>query len=170
MCTCMGTRHDRIYASDGFFVIELEFYFRYFDFFSTLQKNKTMPNNDTNWTTVSGKTKTKGNTSSNTKSTVAPVLPTAEVKSRLKLKTLHANWSFILAIKLSDSAFSSMKDRIVDENDENRSTDVKSQKPVSNNDKTAATKPTKPAKTNTNAVSLKQCLQNVNQNFFFFFH
>jgi len=63
-----------------------------------------------------------------------------------------------------------MKDRIVDENDENRSTDVKSQKPVSNTDKTTATKPTKPAKTNTNAVSLKQCLQNVNQNFFFFFH
>lgn len=87
----MVTRHDRIYASDGSFVIQLEFYFRYFNLFSTLQKKKTMPNNDTNWTTVPGKTKTKGNTSSNTKSTVAPVLPTAEVKSRFKLKTLDAN-------------------------------------------------------------------------------
>lgn len=61
-----------------------------------------------------------------------------------------------------------MKDRIVDENDENRSTDVKTQKTVSNTDKTTATKPTKPAKTNVNAVSLKQCLQNVNKTSFFF--
>jgi len=39
-----------------------------------------MPNNETNWTTVSGKTKAKAAPSS-TKSSAAPVLPKAEVKS-----------------------------------------------------------------------------------------
>jgi hypothetical protein len=38
-----------------------------------------MPNNETNWTTVSGKTKAKAAPSS--KSSAAPVLPKAEIKS-----------------------------------------------------------------------------------------
>jgi hypothetical protein len=41
-----------------------------------------MPNNDANWTTVSGKTKAKTGPTS-TKSTAAPIIPKVEVKSIL---------------------------------------------------------------------------------------
>lgn len=74
-----------------------------------------------------------------------------------------------LAIKLSDSAFSSMKDRIADENDENDVGQVKVQKPVSNTEKNPTVKATKPSKPTSNSLTLKQALQNVrlkNNSFF----
>jgi len=69
--------------------------------------------------------------------------------------------AFFLAIKLSDSAFSSMKDRIVDENDENEKGEVKTQKPVSTTEKNPPVKVTKPNKSTSNSLTLKQALQNV---------
>lgn len=67
-----------------------------------------------------------------------------------------------LAIKLSDSAFSAMKDRLGDANDENDSGEVKAPKPAVTAEKnpppTKAMKPNKPTAT---AVTLKQALQNV---------
>lgn len=45
-----------------------------------------MPNNDANWTTVSGKAKAKtapSSTKSSTAAAAAPVIPKAEVKSTL---------------------------------------------------------------------------------------
>ncbi|CAF4532713.1 unnamed protein product [Rotaria sp. Silwood2] len=104
-----------------------------------------MPNNETNWTTVSGKTKAKSTTSS-TKPSGIPVMPKAEVKT----------------IKLSDSAFSSMKERIVDENDENQPGEVKTQKPISSIEKNPSVKMTKPNKPSSNILTLKQALQNIN--------
>ncbi|CAF4581072.1 unnamed protein product, partial [Rotaria sp. Silwood1] len=104
-----------------------------------------MPNNETNWTTVSGKTKAKP-TSSSTKPSGIPVMPKAEVKT----------------IKLSDSAFSSMKERILDENDENQSGEIKTQKPILSNEKNPSVKITKPNKPSSNTLTLKQALQNMN--------
>ncbi|CAF0734833.1 unnamed protein product [Rotaria sordida] len=105
-----------------------------------------MPNNETNWTTVSGKTKTKS-ASSSTKPSGIPVMPKAEVKT----------------IKLSDSAFSSMKDRIVGENNENQQGEVKTQKPVASSiEKNPSVKMTKPNKPSSNTLTLKQALQNIN--------
>jgi len=103
-----------------------------------------MPNNDANWTTVSGKTKAKPVPSS-TKSTAAPIIPQAEVKT----------------IKLSDSAFSSMKGQIADDNDENESSEVKVTKPVSSTEKNPPVKATKPSKPTSTALTLKQALQNI---------
>ncbi|CAF1021461.1 unnamed protein product, partial [Adineta ricciae] len=104
-----------------------------------------MPSNDSNWTTVSGKAKTKAAPSS-TKSSAAPVMPKAETKS----------------IKLSDSAFSSMKERIPDENDENQVNVTKIPKPTATIDKASTMKPTKSTKQTSSALALKQALQNIN--------
>ncbi|CAF1295956.1 unnamed protein product [Adineta steineri] len=104
-----------------------------------------MPNNETSWTTVSGKAKTKAAPSS-TKSSAAPVIPKAEVKT----------------IKLSDSAFSSMKDRVPDENDENETVTNKAPKPIPTTEKNTSVKATKPNKPTSNALTLKQTLQNIN--------
>ncbi|UJR27775.1 hypothetical protein I4U23_009047 [Adineta vaga] len=108
-----------------------------------------MPSNETNWTTVPGKTKTKAAPSSTTKSaaaTAAPIIPKAEVK----------------LIKLSDSAFSSMKDRIPDENDENQTVVSKIPKPTATNEKHSSVKSTKSTKPTSTALTLKQTLQNLN--------
>jgi hypothetical protein len=54
-----------------------------------------------------------------------------------------------------------MKDRIVDENDENEQGEVKTQKPVSTTEKNPSAKATKPNKSTSNSLTLKQALQNV---------
>jgi hypothetical protein len=100
---------------------------------------------DATWTTVTAKTKVKPAPSSN-KSAAAPVMPKAETKT----------------IKLSDSAFSSMKDRIVDDNNENETGEVKPPKPVLTTEKNPPVKSTKPTKPTSTALSLKQALQNIN--------
>jgi len=55
-----------------------------------------------------------------------------------------------------------MKDRLVDENDENEVGEVKPQKPVPPIEKNPPVKATKPTKPTSNALALKQALQNVN--------
>ncbi|CAF3328330.1 unnamed protein product [Rotaria socialis] len=106
-----------------------------------------MRNNDANWTTVAGKPKGKAAPSS-TKPSGIPVMPKAEIKT----------------IKLSDSAFSSMKSRLPEENDENQPGEIKPQKPVvaaASIEKSPPMKTNKPNKSSSNALSLKQALQNI---------
>jgi hypothetical protein len=54
-----------------------------------------------------------------------------------------------------------MKDRLVDENDENQTGEVKIQKPVSTTEKNPSAKVAKPTKPTSNTLTLKQTLQNV---------
>lgn len=68
---------------------------------------------------------------------------------------------FSLAIKLSESAFSAMKDRIGDENNENDSGEIKVLKPTATVEKTSSVKPTKPKQSTSTTLTLKQALQNV---------
>lgn len=125
-----------------------------------------MSKNDTNWTTVSGKPgkgKVAAAASSN-KSTGPPAMPKAEQKCIdffEKERIFFRNMFFYLAIKLSDSAFSAMKDRIGDENDENDSGETKVPKPAAPVEKNPSVKPTKPNKPTPPALTLKQALQNV---------
>ena len=115
-----------------------------------------MSTDDKNWTTVSAKTKGKPVASSNKSAGAVPVLPTAEVKSTYRSLLYSAQCNSILAIKLSDSAFSAMKDRIQDETDENAVP-----KPASTNEKNPPAKVTKASKPATTTMTLKQALQNV---------
>jgi hypothetical protein len=55
-----------------------------------------------------------------------------------------------------------MKDRLADDNDENEAGEVKIQKPVVTTEKNPSVKVTKPNKPTSNALTLKQALQNVN--------
>jgi hypothetical protein len=56
-----------------------------------------------------------------------------------------------------------MKDRIVDDNDENEIVEIKPPKPVSTTEKNPPVKSTKSNKPTSNALSLKQALQNVSE-------
>ena len=77
---------------------------------------------------------------------------------------IEANVYFLLlAIKLSESAFSSMKDRIGDDNDENEVGEVKQPKPVPTTEKNQPVKNTKPTKPTSTSLTLKQALQNVSE-------
>lgn len=124
-----------------------------------------MPNNESNWTTVSGKPKPKAAATS-AKPSGIPVIPKAEIKSKYITKIYEFILFFFLAIKLSDSAFSSMKERLHDENDENQPDEPKSQKtaapPSSTSEKNPPVKINKPNKPTSTSLTLKQALQNVN--------
>jgi hypothetical protein len=56
-----------------------------------------------------------------------------------------------------------MKDRIVDDNNENETGEVKPPKPVLTTEKNPPVKSTKPTKPTSIALSLKQALQNVSE-------
>lgn len=103
-----------------------------------------MSSSNASWTTVSNTKKAKPAPSSNNKASAnsaAPVIPKAEVKS----------------IKLSDSAFSAMRSRISD--DEDQENEVP--KVTSNVEKASMNKPMKATKPSSNGLTLKQALQNI---------
>jgi hypothetical protein len=56
-----------------------------------------------------------------------------------------------------------MKDRIVDDNDENETGETKQSKPVATTEKSQPVKNTKPNKPTSTALTLKQALQNVSK-------
>ena len=86
-------------------------------------------------------------------------MPKAEMKSILTCPSNRILLIYsILAIKLSNGAFSSMKDLITNENDPGETNTQKTVTPI---EKNQSAKSIKPNKSTSNALSLKQALQNV---------